>query len=290
MVDEGWGRKAVDFCALSEPSNSREYVADHRRLAVDAGDGLLGVACGSGLAIELARLGGAECAGIDVSPRLVAVAQYRNPGCDVRVGDMQRLRVERVAALGEPARHCEVAFRADVAGVRGEPASLPRTRHISNGGCVDTRRLVLLVGPGRKALRCVGRRLGRTSAWRQRYGVERARTSYGRLARKVVKDPNATTPADVQALRDAGMKDGQIFAITAFVALRLAFSTVNDALGAHPDPKLVATLPEVVGQAVPDGRTAAPPALEDRAVTQWLCRPREGGNRLGPWWPPAIMA
>jgi SAM-dependent methyltransferase len=90
-VDEGWGRKAVDFSALSEPSNSREYVALHHRLGVDAGDRLLDVACGSGLAIELARLRGAECAGIDASHRLVAVAQYRNPGCDIRVGDMHDL-------------------------------------------------------------------------------------------------------------------------------------------------------------------------------------------------------
>jgi uncharacterized peroxidase-related enzyme len=87
-------------------------------------------------------------------------------------------------------------------------------------------------------------------------------------ARKVVKGPNATTPADVQALRDAGLSDGQIFAITAFVALRLAFSTVNDALGAHPDPELVATLPEILVQAVTYGRTAAPSRREDRAVTQ----------------------
>ncbi len=27
MVDEGWGRKAADFSALSEPGNCREYVA-----------------------------------------------------------------------------------------------------------------------------------------------------------------------------------------------------------------------------------------------------------------------
>ncbi len=47
-------------------------------------------------------------------------------------------------------------------------------------------------------------------------------------ARKVARNPSATTPADVQALRDAGLGDGQIFAITAFVALRLAFSTINE--------------------------------------------------------------
>ena len=46
------------------------------------------------------------------------------------------------------------------------------------------------------------------------------------------RDPNSTTAADVQSLRDAGFDDGQIFAISVFVALRIAFSIVNDALGA----------------------------------------------------------
>jgi SAM-dependent methyltransferase len=39
LVDEGWGRKVVDFATLSEPANCREYVAMHHRLGVDAGDG-----------------------------------------------------------------------------------------------------------------------------------------------------------------------------------------------------------------------------------------------------------
>jgi SAM-dependent methyltransferase len=91
LVDEGWGRKAADFAALSEPGNCREYVALHHRLGVDAGDRLLDVACGSGLAIELARIRGATGSGLDASPRLVAVARDRNPGCDIRVGDMHAL-------------------------------------------------------------------------------------------------------------------------------------------------------------------------------------------------------
>src|SRR5581483_10238657 len=90
-VDQGWGRKAADFAALSEPANCREYVAIHHRLGVDAGDRLLDVACGSGLAIELARLRGASCCGIDASARLTAVARDRNPGCDLEVGDMNAL-------------------------------------------------------------------------------------------------------------------------------------------------------------------------------------------------------
>jgi len=91
LVDEGWGRRAVDFSTLSEPSNCREYVSVQHWLGVDAGDRLLDMACGSGLAIELARLRGASCSGIDASPRLIAVARHRNPESDIRVGDMNGL-------------------------------------------------------------------------------------------------------------------------------------------------------------------------------------------------------
>jgi len=73
-------------------------------------------------------------------------------------------------------------------------------------------------------------------------------------ARKVARDPNATTPADIQALHDTGLDDGQIFAITAFVALRLAFSTINDSLGAQPDTQLAQSLPREVREAVTYGR------------------------------------
>ena len=82
-------------------------------------------------------------------------------------------------------------------------------------------------------------------------------------ARKVARDPNATTPADVQALRDAGLDNDQIFAITAFVALRLAFSTINDSLGAQPDPELVESLPEQVVDAVTYGRLVSPDRARD---------------------------
>jgi len=76
-------------------------------------------------------------------------------------------------------------------------------------------------------------------------------------ARQVARDPNATTPADIQALRDTGLDDGQIFAITGFVALRLAFSTINDALGAQPDAQLARSLPREVREAVTYGRPVA---------------------------------
>ncbi|HUQ40524.1 MAG TPA: methyltransferase domain-containing protein [Acidimicrobiales bacterium] len=91
MVDEGWGRRAVDFSTLLEPANTREYVAVHHRLGLTPGIRLLDVACGSGLALELAGICGAVTAGIDAAPRLVAVARDRCPDADLRVGDMGAL-------------------------------------------------------------------------------------------------------------------------------------------------------------------------------------------------------
>lgn len=88
MVDEGWGRRAADFAALLEPTAVREYLAVHDRLGVGPGTTLLDMACGSGLAMELARLRGATVAGVDASARLVAVAALRNPDSRVVVGDM----------------------------------------------------------------------------------------------------------------------------------------------------------------------------------------------------------
>src|SRR5580698_10563892 len=91
MVDEGWGRRSVEFATLSEPSNCREYIALHQILAVSKGDRLLDIACGAGLAVELAELRGAECAGIDASQRLIDIAVDRSPLADIRVGDMHHM-------------------------------------------------------------------------------------------------------------------------------------------------------------------------------------------------------
>jgi alkylhydroperoxidase family enzyme len=76
-------------------------------------------------------------------------------------------------------------------------------------------------------------------------------------ARRVSRNPSATTVEDVDSLRALGYDDRQIFAITLFVAFRLAFSTVNDALGAAPDTTLASRAPASVRAAVNYGR---PPA------------------------------
>jgi len=464
VVDEGWGRKAVEFATLCEPSNVREYVTMHERLGVKPGDRLLDMACGSGLAVELAGLRGARCAGIDASPRLIAVARDRNPQADLRAGDMNELpweddsfdvvtsfrgiwgttptaveeamrvlvpggRVgitvwghikaspgawamapfllatepkvqnqaamvalgrpgagealltelgftsieridvpfvfefadpeayaralattgpafEAIQAAGEEAfldaavelarqqvreglplraqvalvgyiavKHTgpsarpgdgEVASVARPTGFLSAPPDSPEAQRVfeddlngmgyvmnvsrlwahlpaaltdlsglmgtaTHAGSLTTRQRGVLVTAAASALGdsyCAlawGKKLAEATSPELAADVIRGESEHldaadlalARWARLVVTDPNAVTADDVQGLRDAGFDDEQIFAITAFVAFRLAFSTVNDALGAVPDHELAASTPEPVRSAVAFGR---PPA------------------------------
>jgi SAM-dependent methyltransferase/alkylhydroperoxidase family enzyme len=460
-VDEGWGRRAVEFATLSEPTNCREYVTMHHRLGVGASDRLLDIACGAGLAVELAGLRGAICAGIDASPRLVAVARDRSPNADVRVGDMNALpwgddsfdvitsfrgiwgttpgavaeahrvlvpggrigltvwghikaspgawafapfalaaepKVQNQAAmvaLGRPgageALLVDMGFtdveRIDVPFVLefADPESYARAL-ASTGPAFESiqavgekaflasavelgrqqirkglplRAPIALVGyiatkPARPAprgrvgadaaerpstgfllaarhtpavqhlydedVRGVGYTtnvsrlwahlptalnglsdlLGTTTragslsfaqravlvtaaasafgdsycsiAWGKKLaeatspdvagtiiqggaqGLDQTEQALAHWARLMARDPNAISADDVQVLRDVGFDDSQIFSITVFVALRLAFSTVNDALGAVPDRELSAAAPEAVRSAVTFGR------------------------------------
>ena len=81
--------------------------------------------------------------------------------------------------------------------------------------------------------------------------AERAMAAW---ARRVTRDPNGTSTEDVQELRDAGFSDADIFAMTVYVALRVALSTVNDALGARPDAEYRTLAPAPVRDAVTFGR------------------------------------
>lgn len=89
-----------------------------------------------------------------------------------------------------------------------------------------------------------------------------AEQAMARWARTVARDPNAASEADVRMLREAGFSDAEIFAITLFVALRLAFSTVNDALGARPDAAYRSAAPAAVLEAVTYGRPIAEAGTE----------------------------
>ncbi len=456
----------MDFSTLSEPANCREYVALHHRLGVDVGDRLLDVACGAGLAIELACLRGALCSGIDASERLVAVARDRNPGADLRVGDMHDLpwddgafdvvtsfrgiwgttleamaevrrvlvpggrvgltvwghikaspgawalapfslaaapKVENQAAmvaLGRPGAGETVlqdagftdveridipfvfefadpelyaralastgpAFEAmeavgeaaflqaavDLAGekvraglplrapvavvgyiarkaarqfpaanhassVRADESSpgflaaarqTPEVQHLFDGdresvgyvtnvsrlwaympatlealsdlmgqateaGALTLRQRAVLVTAAASTLGdsycslAWGKKLAAETEPEVAAAVIRgadddldpSERALADWARAVATDPNGTEVGDVQRLRDAGFDEAQIFAITAFVAFRLAFSTINDALGTGPDAQLGASTPAPVLSAVKFGRPLGP--------------------------------
>jgi uncharacterized peroxidase-related enzyme len=465
VVDEGWGRKAVDFATLSEPANCREYVTMHHRLGVGADDRLLDIACGSGLAVELATLRGARCAGIDASPRLLAIARERSPDADLRMGDMNALpwadesfdvvtsfrgiwgttpravaeafrvlvpggrlgitvwghikvspgawaftpftlasepkvqnqaamvalgrpgvgeallaesgfvEVQRIAvpfvfefsdpetyaramastgpafeaiqAVGEPSFReaaLQIArermqeglpLRAPIAlvgylavkpsrsrsgthdesrdeappasvGFLATPPETPETRRLfdddlagmgyvmnssrlwahhpgalhalsrlmdetTHAGSLSFRQRAVLVTSaaaalgdsycslawGKRLAEAAGPEVAATVIDGRTEGLEDDERALAAWARQLGRDPNAITTDDVERLRKAGFSDGQIFAITVYVALRLAFATVNDALGAVPDSELRAGVPQEVRSAVSFGRGAS---------------------------------
>jgi len=89
-------------------------------------------------------------------------------------------------------------------------------------------------------------------------GLTPAEHALAEWARTITNDPGHASQTDIDSLRAAGFSDGHIFAITTFVALRIAFSTVNGALGALPDASLRTSVPTEVIGAVPYGRPIAP--------------------------------
>ncbi|MFI5914276.1 carboxymuconolactone decarboxylase family protein [Dactylosporangium sp. NPDC051541] len=90
-------------------------------------------------------------------------------------------------------------------------------------------------------------------------GLTDAERALAAWARRVARDPAATTEADVETLRTAGYSDADIFAMTVFIALRIAFATVNDALGVQPDAQLADRVPAELRAAVTFGRAPARP-------------------------------
>ncbi|MDN4160763.1 hypothetical protein [Nocardioides abyssi] len=89
-------------------------------------------------------------------------------------------------------------------------------------------------------------------------GLEERDRALAAWARAVVRDPGGTTGRDVDRLRAAGLDDAQVVAATVYVAARLAFSTVNGALGARPDAGLRGSTPPEVLDAVTWGRPIEP--------------------------------
>ena len=91
QVDEGWGRHATEFAYLIENMHWREYLHLLQQTTVGRGTRYLDIACGSGLAVQLACERGARATGLDASRRLTAIAATRSPEADIRLGDMFNL-------------------------------------------------------------------------------------------------------------------------------------------------------------------------------------------------------
>ena len=83
---------------------------------------------------------------------------------------------------------------------------------------------------------------------------ERALTEW---AKRAALAPSGTTQEDVEALHAAGFSDREIVDMTMFIAFRIAFCTVNTALGARPDRELADAAPAGVLRSVTFGRPVA---------------------------------
>lgn len=88
---EIWGARATDWAEASEPAWEPVFAAALDAAGVAAGTRLLDIGCGAGGALVLARLRGAEVAGLDAAAATVAIARQRLPGAEIAVGEMEEL-------------------------------------------------------------------------------------------------------------------------------------------------------------------------------------------------------
>ena len=193
----------------------------------------------------------------DVVPRRRAAVTRRSAAVRRRPAG-PRLRDEHLQALGSRSGRPRPSVRTARSRHRGRVTHLPSTRHPRHRVRLRPRRLVLLAGLGQEARRR-RRRRGRRAACCAAT-TRRSTTPSGRSPAGPASSPAIRTrrpPPTSQSLRDAGFDDAQIFAISVFVALRIAFSTVNDALGAQPDQQLGVDAPDAVRDAVTFGRPIA---------------------------------
>jgi SAM-dependent methyltransferase len=141
-----WGADARAWSELNEPHCTPFYEAVLDAVGADSGTELLDAGCGAGLALQLAAKRGSVVTGFDASVPLLEIARERNPGADIRQGDLERLpfaddsfdivtsfnavqyAADPVVALGEFRRVARPGAR--VAVLVWGPAELCETRSI----------------------------------------------------------------------------------------------------------------------------------------------------------------
>jgi 2-polyprenyl-3-methyl-5-hydroxy-6-metoxy-1,4-benzoquinol methylase len=85
-----WGARPRDW-ALNEEQQMPTYAEVIRRVALEAGQRVLEVGCGSGVFLRAAADLGAEVVGLDASETLIELARTRVPEAELAVGEMQSL-------------------------------------------------------------------------------------------------------------------------------------------------------------------------------------------------------
>lgn len=86
-----WSAAGHDWAERFAPMFAPLWTASHDLARVTVGTRLLDVGCGSGEALALARLRGADVAGLDAAPDLLEIASERLPRATFRVGTMEDL-------------------------------------------------------------------------------------------------------------------------------------------------------------------------------------------------------
>lgn len=87
---ERWSASRAFFYSLVNRS-PKSNIALVERASLHSGDRFLDIGCGPGAALQNAAATGAEVAGVDPSPSMVARASKRVPEADVRVGSAEKI-------------------------------------------------------------------------------------------------------------------------------------------------------------------------------------------------------
>src|SRR5215203_2826559 len=119
-----WGSRPRDW-ADNEVRQQPLYEEAIRRVALQPGEHLLEVGCGSGVFLRLAADRGAHVAGLDVSEPLLAIARERVPDADLRSGDMESLPFAD-ASFDVVAGFCSFFFADDMIAALREAARVAK--------------------------------------------------------------------------------------------------------------------------------------------------------------------
>jgi cyclopropane fatty-acyl-phospholipid synthase-like methyltransferase len=88
-----WGTRAHDWAAVEE-QQLPTYAEAIERSGLQPGDRVLDIGCGTGVFLQAAAEHGAQPAGVDASPELLAIARDRAPSADLQQSDMEQLPYE----------------------------------------------------------------------------------------------------------------------------------------------------------------------------------------------------